>query len=160
MICRVKFMDIYPYTSRESPIQNFFPTQGCNESYSEFTTRVAGFQLVFEEPDQFLRHMSNDESAFSPTSEFMQSFDYAKPVSYLPPADVAIQRQHYHSPMQPDVAKYDCCRNNQCAPDPLNEPSGGGSCNQKESVTAKKNIFQRILKIVTRCLIPCIKLKK
>lgn len=146
--------------SPESRRQYFYPTQGCNESFGQFTCRVGGLQIIFDEPVQLLRRESI-ESDTSSSCSITQSLDSvsARKEDHLLQDDGFAAGQRYYFTMRDSLSNNSRSRVDDHCSKPLLEHDGKQNYEQQATVTVKKSILQRMLRVIARCFIPCIKVK-
>lgn len=152
---------IYRFASQESLRQDIYLTQGVNETYDVFACRVSGLQVKFAEPDTFLRRM-NSGSSNSPQGSFKDHFGYASALEEHNslPGEGVFSAQRYYFHMRADILKQATSYNNDRADQALISQPEIYSLFRETSDKPKKTVFQQLLKCLTRCFVPGIKVKK
>ncbi|NWC64994.1 hypothetical protein [Cedecea sp. P7760] len=152
--------DIYRFASQESLRQDIYLTQGVNETYGAFACRVSGLQVRFAEPDTFLRRM-NSVSSNSSQGSFKDHFGYASALEehHSLPGEGVCAAQRYYFHMRADTLKQASSHNNDRADQDLIEQPQIQSRSRETSDEPKKTVIQRLLNFLTRCFMPCIKVK-
>jgi len=151
---------IYRFASQESLRQDIYLTQGVNETYGAFACRVSGLQVKFAEPDTFLRRM-NSGSSNSSQGSFKDHFGYASGSEehHSLPGEGGCAAQRYYFHMRADTLKQATSHNNDRADQALIAQPEISSRYRETSDKPKKTVFQRLLNFLTRCFMPCIKVK-
>lgn len=145
---------IYKYPSQESLRQEFYPTQGVNETCGAFACRVSLFQVKFAEPDTFLRSMNSGASNNSQGS-FKDHFGYASTSEEYH----SLPGERYYIHMRADTLKQASSHNKNRADKAIIEQPEIHSRYREASDKPKKTVFQRLLNFLTRCFMPCSKVK-
>lgn len=150
-------MDIERRESSVSHRHFFYATQGFNEPYDQFIFRVEGFQANGGESGQ-LRRMSSqsDNGSYSSLRKQVASIS-GREEDYLLSNDGTTARQQYSFTMRDSFSKNISCRVDERGSKTLPEHYEKHSLDRQSTVTVKKSILQRMLLVVARCFIPCIK---
>ena len=151
---------IYRFASQESLRQDIYLTQGVNETYGAFACHVSGLQVRFAEPDTFLRR-TNSGSSNSSQGSFKDHFGYASSLEehHSLPGEGVCAAQRYYFHMRADALKQTSSHNNDRAEQVLIEQPEIQGRYRETSDKPKKTVFQRLLNFLTRCIMPCIKVK-
>jgi hypothetical protein len=151
---------IYRFASQESLRQDIYLTQGVNETYGAFACHVSGLQVRFAEPDTFLRR-TNSGSSNSSQGSFKDHFGYASSLEehHSLPGEGVCAAQRYYFHMRADALKQTSPHNNDRAEQALIEQPEIQGRYRETSDKPKKTVFQRLLNFLTRCIMPCIKVK-
>ncbi|WP_148512024.1 hypothetical protein [Yokenella regensburgei] len=151
---------IYRFASQESLRQDIYLTQGVNETYGAFACHVSGLQVRFAEPDTFLRR-TNSGSSNSSQGSFKDHFGYASSLEehHSLPGEGGCAAQRYYFHMRADALKQTSSHNNDRAEQALIEQPEIQGRYRETSDKPKKTVFQRLLNFLTRCIMPCIKVK-
>lgn len=151
---------LYRFASQESLRQDIYLTQGENETYSAFACRVFGFQRVHPAPDTILRRM-NSGSSNSSQGSFKDHFGYASVSEehHSLPGEGVCAAQRYYFHMRADTLKHASSHNNDRADRALLEQPEIHGSYRETSDKPEKTVFQRLLNFLTRCFMPCIKVK-
>lgn len=151
---------IYRIASQESLRQDIYLTQGVNETYGAFACRVSGLQVKFTEPDTFLRRM-NSGSSNSSQGSFKDHFCYPSALEeyHSLPDERGGNAQRYYFHMRADTLKQASSHSNDRADQALIEHPEIHICYRETNDKQNKTVFQWLLNILTRCFMPCIKVK-
>lgn len=151
---------LYRFASQESLRQDIYLTQGVNETYGAFACRAFGFKGVHPAPDTFLKRM-NSGSSNSSQGSFKDHFGYASVSEehHSLPGEGVCAAQRYYFHMRADTLKHASSHNNDRADRALLEQPEIHGRYRETSDKPKKTVFQRLLNFLTRCFMPCIKVK-
>jgi len=101
-------------------------------------------------------------SSISSTASLSERLDSISATSddYLRLNDTDIIGQHYFFKMRATPSENSCSRNDKHASKPSAEEYEIQNHGEKSTVMVIKMTFQRMLRVLARCFIPCIKIKK